>query len=111
MTTAKTALHTSNECDMYAHVSPYDMTGDWEWISEYFVLCTSSSAHLHIDGRLMMKNQSCAFRLFCAVAGIPDTFTGQPNFNIAKPADNCWVSPFNSLFIIHALKRDNRFSW
>lgn len=35
MTTAKTALHTSNECDMYAHVSPYDMTGDWEWISEY----------------------------------------------------------------------------
>lgn len=34
MTTAKTALHTSNECDMYAHVSPYDMTGDWEWISK-----------------------------------------------------------------------------
>lgn len=24
-------------------------------------------------------------------AGIPDTFTGQPNFDIAKPADNCWV--------------------
>ncbi|KAL7511650.1 hypothetical protein ACHAXN_008557 [Cyclotella atomus] len=56
MTTAKTALHTSNECDMYAHVSPYDMTGDWEWID-----------------------------------GIPDTFTGQPRFDIAKPADNCWI--------------------
>jgi len=28
--------------------------------------------------------------LFLA-AGIPDTFTGQPKFNIAKPADNCWV--------------------
>ena len=24
-------------------------------------------------------------------AGIPNTFTGQPNFDIAKPADNCWV--------------------
>jgi hypothetical protein len=36
MTTAKTALHTSNECDMYAHVSPYDMTGDWEWIGKFF---------------------------------------------------------------------------
>eukprot|EP00804_Cyclotella_cryptica_P015974 CCRYP_004136-RA/>CCRYP_004136-RA protein AED:0.10 eAED:0.10 QI:247/1/1/1/0.83/0.71/7/681/450 len=56
MTTVKTALHTSNECDMYAHVASYDMTGDWEWIT-----------------------------------GIPDTFTGQPNFKIVKPADNCWV--------------------
>jgi hypothetical protein len=35
MTTAKTALHTANECDMYAHVSPFDMTGEWEWISEF----------------------------------------------------------------------------
>lgn len=33
-TTAKTALHTSNECDMYAHVSPWNMTGNWEWISK-----------------------------------------------------------------------------
>ncbi|KAL3757292.1 hypothetical protein ACHAWU_008453 [Discostella pseudostelligera] len=32
-TTAKTALHTSNECDMYAHVAPYAKTGDWEWIT------------------------------------------------------------------------------
>lgn len=38
MTTAKTALHTSNECDMYAHVAPYDMTGDWEWISKFLGL-------------------------------------------------------------------------
>ncbi len=37
-TTAKTALHTSNECDMYAHVAPYAKTGDWEWIST-FVSC------------------------------------------------------------------------
>ena len=34
MTTAKTALHTSDQCDMYAHVASWDMTGDWEWISE-----------------------------------------------------------------------------
>lgn len=34
-TTAKTALHTSNECDMYAHVAPYAKTGDWEWISKF----------------------------------------------------------------------------
>lgn len=42
MTTAKTALHTSNECDMYAHVSPYDMTGDWEWIGKL------SPASIHV---------------------------------------------------------------
>ena len=34
-TTAKTALHTSNQCDMYAHVAPYAKTGDWEWISKF----------------------------------------------------------------------------
>ena len=34
-TTAKTALHTSNQCDMYAHVAPYAKTGHWEWISEF----------------------------------------------------------------------------
>eukprot|EP00970_Alexandrium_tamarense_P020670 scaffold15487_cov200-Alexandrium_tamarense.AAC.1 len=32
-TVAKTALHTSDKCDMYAHVSPYDKTGEWEWIT------------------------------------------------------------------------------
>lgn len=29
--------------------------------------------------------------LVAHTAGIPDTFTGQPNFDVAKPADNCWV--------------------
>ena len=55
-TTAKTALHTSDQCDMYAHVAGYAKTGDWEWIT-----------------------------------GIPDTFTGQPDFKTSKAADNCWV--------------------
>lgn len=55
-TTAKTALHTSDQCDMYAHVPSYAKTGDWEWIT-----------------------------------GIPNTFTGQPDFQTSKAADNCWV--------------------
>ena len=55
-TTAKTALHTSDKCDMYAQVAEYAKTGDWEWIT-----------------------------------GIPDTFTGEPDFNTNKAADNCWV--------------------
>lgn len=55
-TTAKTALHTSDKCDMYAHVAEYAKTGDWEWIT-----------------------------------GIPDTFTGLPDYNTNKAADNCWV--------------------
>ncbi len=55
-TVSKTALHTSDKCDMYAHVSPNSMTGDWEWVS-----------------------------------GIPNQWTGQPDFKTAKPADNCWV--------------------
>jgi len=54
--TAKTALHTSDKCDMYAHVAEYAKTGDWEWIT-----------------------------------GIPDTFTGLPDYNTNKAADNCWV--------------------
>ena len=33
-TVAKTALHTSDQCDMYSHVPGYAMTGDWEWVSE-----------------------------------------------------------------------------
>ena len=53
---AKTALHTSDQCDMYAHVPSYAKTGDWEWIT-----------------------------------GIPDTFTGEPDFQTVKAADNCWV--------------------
>ena len=32
-TTAKTALHTSDKCDMYAHVPPWAKSGDWEWVS------------------------------------------------------------------------------
>ncbi|KAL9190796.1 hypothetical protein ACHAXT_000502 [Thalassiosira profunda] len=55
-TTAKTALHTSQECDMYAHVADYAKTGDWERIT-----------------------------------GIPDTFSGEPDFTTNTPADNCWV--------------------
>eukprot|EP00569_Conticribra_weissflogii_P010080 CAMPEP_0171375102 /NCGR_PEP_ID=MMETSP0879-20121228/16021_1 /TAXON_ID=67004 /ORGANISM="Thalassiosira weissflogii, Strain CCMP1336" /LENGTH=467 /DNA_ID=CAMNT_0011884583 /DNA_START=93 /DNA_END=1496 /DNA_ORIENTATION=- len=55
-TVAKTALHTSDQCDMYAHVAPYDKTGEWEWVT-----------------------------------GIPETFTGEPDFKTAKAADNCWV--------------------
>lgn len=55
-TVSKTALHTSEKCDMYAHVPPYAKTGDWEWIT-----------------------------------GIPETFTGQPDFQTTKAADNCWV--------------------
>lgn len=33
-TVAKTALHTSKDCDMFAHVSDYAKTGTWEWSSE-----------------------------------------------------------------------------
>lgn len=55
-TVAKTALHTSDQCDMYSHVSPNSMSGDWEWVT-----------------------------------GIPNQFTGEPDFKTAKPADNCWV--------------------
>ena len=50
-TTAKTALHTSDKCDMYAHVAEYAKTGDWEWIT-----------------------------------GIPDTFTGLPDYNQQVPS-------------------------
>jgi len=55
-TVSKTALHTSDHCDMYAHVPSYAKTGEWERIT-----------------------------------GIPDTFTGQPDFETDTPADNCWV--------------------
>ena len=53
---AKTALHTSEDCSMYAHVSDYFKTGTW-------------------DG----------------ATGIPDTFTGKPNYRNKVEADNCWV--------------------
>lgn len=55
-TVSKTALHTSDRCDMYAHVPAWAKTGDWEWIT-----------------------------------GIYDTFTGEPDFQTSKAADNCWV--------------------
>lgn len=32
-TTAKTALHTSDKCDMFQHVAPYAATGHWERIT------------------------------------------------------------------------------
>mmetsp|Transcript_19547 Transcript_19547/g.29286 ORF Transcript_19547/g.29286 Transcript_19547/m.29286 type:complete len:452 (-) Transcript_19547:86-1441(-) len=52
---AKTALHTSEDCDMFAHVPDYAKTGTWEWNT-----------------------------------GLPDTFTGIPDFKTVKEADNCW---------------------
>ncbi len=53
----ETALHTSDKCDMYAHVSPSSYTGEFEWIT-----------------------------------GIPNQYTGEPDFKTVKAADNCWVS-------------------
>lgn len=53
---AKTALHTSDECNMYAHVPDYARTGTWDWAT-----------------------------------GIPNTWTGEPDFKTNKEADNCWV--------------------
>lgn len=81
MTTAKTALHTSDQCDMYAHVGPWDMTGEWEWISE------SSTVQFPFELQQLILKATVNI----VSAGIPDTFTGQPDFDIAKPADNCWV--------------------
>mmetsp|Transcript_9924 Transcript_9924/g.15283 ORF Transcript_9924/g.15283 Transcript_9924/m.15283 type:complete len:443 (+) Transcript_9924:111-1439(+) len=52
---AKTALHTSAMCSMFAHVPDWVKTGDWDWAT-----------------------------------GLPDTFTGEPKFDISKPADDCW---------------------
>ena len=52
---AKTALHTSAACNMYAHVPSWAKTGIWDWAT-----------------------------------GLPDTFTGIPQYNISKPADDCW---------------------
>lgn len=66
------------------------------------VVCDSCTPH----DRMIMKHQLGVSHLFYALAGIPDTFTGQPNFDIAKPADNCWVSPLNSSIIIQFLKED-----
>ena len=34
-TVANTALHTSKDCDMFAHVTDYVKTGKWEWSSEF----------------------------------------------------------------------------
>jgi hypothetical protein len=53
---AKTALHTSESCSMYAHVSPYDTTGYWD-----------------------------------SATGIPNGWTGKPDFDTKVEADNCWV--------------------
>jgi hypothetical protein len=53
---AKTALHTSNECSMFAHVPAWSWTGTWD-----------------------------------RSTGLPDTYTGEMDFNTSVPADNCWV--------------------
>ena len=53
---AKTALHTSEDCDMYAHVPRYNWTGYWD-----------------------------------SATGLPDTFTGELNFETTLEADNCWA--------------------
>lgn len=52
---AKTAMHTSKDCDMFAHVPEYAKTGTFEWST-----------------------------------GLPDTYTGIPDFKTVKEADNCW---------------------
>jgi Glycosyl hydrolases family 16 len=52
----KTALHTSQNCDMYAHVPRWSWSGEWD-----------------------------------TATGLPDTFTGQLNFDNNVQADNCWV--------------------
>lgn len=54
-TQAKTALHTSAQCSMYAQVPSWSKTGVWD-----------------------------------RATGIPDTYTGLPNFNTSKEADDCW---------------------
>jgi hypothetical protein len=54
---AKTALHTSDRCSMYAHVPPYAKSGVWD-----------------------------------TATGIPNTWTGMPDFGTKVDADNCWVS-------------------
>ncbi|VEU35376.1 unnamed protein product [Pseudo-nitzschia multistriata] len=53
---AKTALHTSEGCDMFAHVPRWNWTGHWD-----------------------------------SATGLPDTFTGEPNFDTEVQADNCWT--------------------
>ena len=53
---AKTAMHTSDRCDMYAHVPSYDWTGKWD-----------------------------------TATGIPETWTGEPDYETRVEADNCWV--------------------
>ena len=53
---AKTALHTSESCSMYAHVPTYAKTGGWDTAS-----------------------------------GIPNTYTGIPDYETHVEADNCWV--------------------
>jgi len=53
---AKTALHTSEDCDMYAHVPRWNWTGYWD-----------------------------------SATGLPDTFTGELDFDSALEADNCWT--------------------
>ena len=55
-TVAKTALHTSDRCSMFAHVPAWSKTGHWDWAT-----------------------------------GLPDTYTGEMDFNMSKPADDCWV--------------------
>jgi len=54
---AKTALHTSEDCDMYAHVPRWNWTGYWD-----------------------------------SATGLPDTFTGELDFESALEADNCWTA-------------------
>ena len=53
---AKTALHTSEGCDMFAHVPRWNWTGHWD-----------------------------------SATGLPDTFTGTPNFDSTLEADNCYA--------------------
>uniref|UniRef100_A0A7R9ZKV3 GH16 domain-containing protein n=1 Tax=Craspedostauros australis TaxID=1486917 RepID=A0A7R9ZKV3_9STRA len=55
-TIARTAMHSSDRCDMFGHVPPTEKTGYWD-----------------------------------TATGIPDSFTGEPNFDIKVDSDNCYA--------------------
>ena len=52
----KTAMHTTEGCDMYGHVPRWAWTGAWD-----------------------------------TATGLPDTYTGELNFENTLEADNCWT--------------------
>lgn len=65
--TAKTALHTSNQCDMYAHVPPYSKTGVWDtatgipntWTGELSYLNRIEADNCWVMAPHQWMNQGC----------------------------------------------------